>query len=178
MRQQILRILQEVNKEICEGGKVKTWGIPGFYDFLSRTDPKPILLKGLCKTATEEDFIFDTEFYPSGRQDGRIYFRFQSLHLTNISSSNLPNLLHALNVENLLSYVHVSRFIHLASWLYVCTECLITELSSNEWISNMPLMLYPSGECVHRTCTTRLERESLRRAGRETGGSSHSRLTS
>jgi len=40
-----------------------------------RTDPKPILLKGLCKTATEEDFIFDTEFYPSGMQDGRIYFR-------------------------------------------------------------------------------------------------------
>ena len=50
-------------------------GIMHLIIFLSRTDPKPILLKGLCKTATEEDFIFDTEFYPSGKQDGRIYFR-------------------------------------------------------------------------------------------------------
>ena len=60
--------------------KEERWGFEHFRFYaikavLSRTDPKPILLKGLCKTATEEDFIFDTEFYPSGMQDGRIYFR-------------------------------------------------------------------------------------------------------
>ena len=58
-------------------------GIMFLIIFLSRTDPKPILLKGLCKTATEEDFIFDTEFYPSGKQDGRIYFRWQEHTLKN-----------------------------------------------------------------------------------------------
>ena len=33
-------------------------------------------MKGFCKSVTEEDYIFDREYYPDGMKNGRIYFRF------------------------------------------------------------------------------------------------------
>ena len=38
-------------------------------------DPKQIVMKGFCRTVTEEDYIFDREYYPDGMRNGRIYFR-------------------------------------------------------------------------------------------------------
>ena len=38
-------------------------------------NPKTIVMKGFCKSVTEEDYIFDREYYPDGMKNGRIYFR-------------------------------------------------------------------------------------------------------
>ena len=38
-------------------------------------NPKPIVMKGFCKSVTEEDYLFDREHYTDGMKNGRIYFR-------------------------------------------------------------------------------------------------------
>ena len=38
-------------------------------------NPKPIVMKGFCKSVIEDDHIFDREYYPDGKKNGRIYFR-------------------------------------------------------------------------------------------------------
>ena len=37
--------------------------------------PRPIILQGLCALQVEE-FNIDTEYYPSGAKNGRVYFRY------------------------------------------------------------------------------------------------------
>ena len=38
-------------------------------------EPKPIVMKGFCDSVTEEEYIFDREYYPDGIKNGRINFR-------------------------------------------------------------------------------------------------------